>query len=92
MDTSNPDPLLVNTWYHLVITRNSQNQQKYYIDTVAQTGANEYEEDFKIRYIGQDGNSNFYKGWLDEFRLYSKELIQAEIEKNYNKSKAQHSN
>ena len=87
------DTLLVNEWVHIVIVRESDTELKLYVNSQIQSDAAETSTaGFDYRYIGFDGESTYFKGWLDEFRVYDKELTAAQVLNNYNVSKNDHSN
>ena len=86
------DTLLVNEWVHIAITRNSDNVIKLYVNSQVQTDTSTTADNFDFRYIGFDGDSNYFKGWLDEFKVYDKELTSGQILKNYKHGKSKHKN
>ena len=86
------DTLLINEWVHIAITRNSSDAITMYVNSTAQSDTESSTVGFDYRYIGFDGESTYFKGWLDEFKVYDKGLTAAQVTKNYNHSKSKHSN
>ena len=86
------DTLLINEWVHIAITRNSSDAITMYVNSTAQSDTESSAVGFDYRYIGFDGESTYFKGWLDEFKVYDKELTSGQVLKNYNHGKGKHSN
>jgi hypothetical protein len=87
------DTLLINEWVHIAIARESDNELKLYVNSQIQSDAAETSTaGFDYRYIGFDGESTYFKGWLDEFRVYNKALTTSEVSKNYSYGKSKHKN
>ena len=87
------DTLLINEWVHIVITREEDNELKLYVNSQIQSDAAETSTaGFDYRYIGFDGESTYFKGWLDEFKVYDKKLTSGQVLKNYNHGKSKHKN
>ena len=86
------DTLLINEWVHIAITRNSSDAITMYVNATAQSDTESSTVGFDYRYIGFDGESTYFKGWLDEFKVYDKELTSGQVKKNYNHGKSKHSN
>ena len=63
-----------------------------YVNSTAQSDTESSAVGFDYRYIGFDGESTYFKGWLDEFKVYDKELTSGQVLKNYNHGKGKHSN
>ena len=86
----------VQTWYHIVITRNDSNTITMYVNADAQSDTESSTNTFKVRYIGSDnpsGNTaDFFSGWIDEVAIYGDALTAAEVTKNYNAGKGSHKN
>lgn len=82
-------------WYHVVITRSS-GTCKLYIDTVLQNDTETSGGSItnsNAKQIGKDTTTTRgYDGVVDDVKLYSKALTQAEIKKNYNATKGKHKN
>lgn len=79
-------PLIqANTLYHAVITFDGTSVAKLYVNgnlTVTKTGIND--NNMAFRYIGRGFNAaNYFDGVIDEARVYTAELSQAEVQALY---------
>ena len=76
-----------NTWYHLVITFNSGNPAKIYVNgSLAHTTGNKNKgASDSANYLGANNSSggNNFKGKLDQFRIFLKELSASEVSTLY---------
>jgi hypothetical protein len=84
-----------NSWYHIVMVYHAQNKIEYYIngeidyvlDVPSDFGsvANEKSKGIGAAvYIkGEPGQSQFFKGKIDDFRIYNRTLSYSEIQKLY---------
>ena len=81
-----------NNWHHIVLIKNGSQFLKLYIDGLlvntddnieAETISNESDI-----YIGNRGNSTacFYKGLIDDLRIYNRALSEAEIQELFNQA------
>ncbi len=71
-----------NEWFHLVVTIDSSDQGTVYVNgEVAATGVLErYQTDDDLYTIGaNNGGQDFLQGYLDDLRLYSVPLTQADV-------------
>jgi hypothetical protein len=72
----------LNTWYHLIFTRQSNSVQAFVNGRQSSSGAKTVTGDFSIAYIGryQDtGNVYDWDGQLDDIRIYNRALTEPEI-------------
>ena len=85
-------PTIINNdyWHHVVATINTTSM-KIYIDgtlsisgTPSFTGVFDFDIQVGKKRIGYAGGSTYYKGRMDEFAIYDRELTSTEILANYN--------
>ena len=85
-------PTIINNdyWHHVVATINTTSM-KIYIDgtlsisgTPSFTGVFDFDIQVAKKRIGYAGGSTYYKGRMDEFAIYDRELTSTEILANYN--------
>ncbi len=82
--TGSAQSIVAGQWYHLLITRDSQNNQTYYVDGVAlynntQSGTIHFDD------FGKGTNTNTYWiGELDEIAFYTHHLSASEVAEVYN--------
>ncbi len=75
----------LNTWTHIVVTYGASDKKIYINGTLDSTHSSlgalsGNSEDF---YIGQRGNNYYFKGKIDQVKLYSRELSAVEVLTNY---------
>jgi hypothetical protein len=88
------DPIPLGVWTHFVGTYDKQ-RVRLYIDGILQTSGTNITEPINISTnplnIGRYSNSgNYYKGLIDEVRIYSKALSSAEIQQHYAEGLGRH--
>jgi PKD repeat protein len=90
--TSGRTPLSVNKWTHLAVTYNGQYQRLYVngVEVAAQpqTGAIVNYSNGVLRIGGTSIWNEFFKGRIDEIRIYNRALSASEVQSDMNKSVA----
>lgn len=87
------NPLSTNTWYHIVITKSS-NDWKYYVNGSNEHNATETMDNngnwWFSNYSRHSGNTNnhYHRGRLDEIAVWTRTLSAAEITSLYNAQSA----
>jgi hypothetical protein len=88
--SSADESLLWGNWSHWVFTKNvSDGSMKIYVNGAlwhSGTGLDDPMETAADFFIGSDGNDLFYRGLLDDFRVYDHELSTTEISALYDAS------
>ncbi len=81
---TNPDPISTDTWYHFVITENSTNGWKLYINGVFQSEDITTNPNMTIRRIGEGRlNVDKFNGSLDEIKIFNRVLTDEQILADY---------
>lgn len=73
-------PLDVGIWYHIAVVGGENQIVKMYVDGL-EVASGQFEESFRLSHISF-GGSDAMNGNVDEVRLWSKSLLQEEIEAN----------
>ena len=81
----------LHTWQHFVLTRTT-GTIKLYLNGSDVSDDETHDGPFEIRYIGVQGTSGYFGGWLDEIRLYDKALTATQVLKNYKHGESKHEN
>ena len=86
-DTNN-NAIQANKWHHVVYTRNGAGDNHIYVDGVQMallsSGATSFASTASQKNIGQRGNaSQFFKGKIDDVRIYNRALTPIEVQQLY---------
>jgi hypothetical protein len=86
-------------WFHFAGTRDTSGDLELYVDSesvgdLSATGNSGATVDTgSVRYIGRDSETTrYYKNLIDDIRLYDRELLAAEVAKNFKATKSKHKN
>lgn len=71
-----------NTWYHIVVTRNSGTTRVYINGTLVNTAA--FAGSIEFNMIGGYGSAFFMNGVMDEIAVYNRPIDAAEVTELYN--------
>jgi hypothetical protein len=75
-----------NTWHHVVMTRDSSNMVRIYLNGVeSSSGAKLIAQTFNFQNIAKYGSSTgYYKGYIDELGIWDRDLSESEVSELYN--------
>ena len=83
-----------NAWHHVVGTYDGTNKKLYMngslIDTVSESGAIDNDDVSLTIGAREDGMDWYFNGNIDDAKIYSRALTQAEVTRNYNAGKRSH--
>ena len=86
-------------WFHFAATRDTSGGLELYVDSEsfgnlsATSNSSATVDTGSVRYIGRDsGTTRYYKNLIDDIRLYDRELLAAEVAKNFKATKSKHKN
>jgi len=85
--------LAINTWYFATITFNGSTTVKIYLNDAldgTKSDCTNVTIAYTDVYIGKRSNGLFFNGLIDEARIYNRELLLPEIQKNYKHQKGKH--
>ena len=86
---SGTNSLLLNTWYHVTVTRNNSNQANFYINgilvgTANQNSGTPVSGSYNIRIGAISVSTQNQDGTIDDVRIYNRALSASEVKQLYN--------
>lgn len=73
-----------NNWHHIFLTRDASNNTSVYLDGVLKyTGTPTLNTPTANSYIGSDGGTGFFKGYVDDARYYNSQLSSNQVMEIY---------